>query len=57
MRADIYDKTSEKNDIGRSCNMFLFWKIGIQICDQQQTPYIGEIFSGEHVAIGVLSAV
>lgn len=28
-----------------------------EICDQQQTPYIGEIFSGEHVAIGVLSAV
>lgn len=37
--------------------MFMFWKIGIQICDQQQTLYIGEIFSGEHVAIGVLSAV
>lgn len=37
--------------------MFMFWKIGIQICDQKQTPYIGEIFSGEHVAIGVLSAV
>lgn len=59
MRADIYDKTSEKNDIGRITVLQYVYVLKNRDPDlwSATDTYIGEIFSGEHVAIGVLSAV